>query len=174
MNISRMKKFEQLSLPSRLPSQAYGDPSTHPSEVEDSYEGSREVSPGLKVGAGFLAALSLLGAAGCTPTTPVQAPPVEQTAQTHMDSAKEVDLAKATETPAKTLQEKELELREREVALRERELQLMQKREDQDARLRKLQTQRESYEKGKRIGEGVGVAVDIFSALGKAASDSLR
>ena len=174
MNISRMKKFEQLSPPSRSPNQALGGAGTHPSEVEDSYEGSRELSPGLKVGAAFMAALSFLGAAGCTPTTPVHAPPVEQTAQTHVESAKEVDLAKATETPAKTLQEKELELRERELALREKEFQLMQKRESQDARLRKLQTQRESYEKGKRIGEGVGVAVDIFSALGKAASDSLR
>lgn len=142
----------------------------------------RSGNHGLKVGAGLLAAVALLGAAGCTPPPQTTAPEaaVEQvmeadTAAEDLGLTQESDEAVSKKPLTEMeLRERELELREREVALKEKELEILQKREAQDAKLTKLQTQREAYEKGKRTGEAVGTILDIFGAVGEEIGGSLR
>jgi hypothetical protein len=133
---------------------------------EDAFQKSERST--VSIGAGILAAVSLLGMSACTPPPHVghEAPP-EAVAETTVPDAP-IELAKDDGKPLTELEirQRELALREREVAVREKELAVSQKREQGESRLRKLQEQREAHEKAERIGKGIGDTITILDGIG--------
>ncbi len=145
-------------------------------EVEDYFEQAvSSTSIGTKLGFGALATLTVLGVVGCAPTGVPSPPNREPSYSITADTTTYNSNAQKTENLDNlTPEEREQRLRERELELRQKELELMQKQVESQERLRRLQVQREQYEKGKRIGEGIGVGIEILGGIKDVIDESLR
>ena len=143
-----------------------------PSSTEDAHVPSERGA--VSIGAGVLLGISLLGMTACTPPPESSQATTERVVQDTFESSSQVSLAKEDDGKPLTeleMRQRELDLREREIAIKERELEVLRSREQGEKRMRSIEEQRAAFEKGERIGKGIGDTLTILDALGEMVKD---
>ena len=169
MNIS---KLSLKSPPTKTGAPSPQTPKPIAPSTEDAYVPSERSS--VSIGAGVLLGISLLGMTACTPPPESGQATTERVVEDTFESSPQISLAKEDDGKPLTeleMRQRELDLREREVAIKERELEVLRSREQGEKRMRAIEEQRAAFEKGERIGKGIGDTLTILDALGEMVKD---